>query len=117
MEPQKGFYNIKNKRANLFSLPTCCHHHPINLAQIFTSQCDTEKILFFEIPPYWGCFILEKWFQTKQGMVWLFCHAAKAMKNSGKQKVKLALRIKYNYCTFADLIVVITIGFKTLLIN
>lgn len=50
-------------------------------------------------------------------MAWLFCHVAKAMKNSSKQKVNLALRIKYNYCTFADLIVVITIGFKTLLIN
>ncbi len=47
----------------------------------------------------------------------LFCHAANAMKNSRKQKVKLALRIKLNYCTFADLIVVITEGFKTLLIN
>ncbi len=50
-------------------------------------------------------------------MLWLFCHVAKVMKNSWKQKVKLALRIKYNYCTFADLIVVITIGIKTLLIN
>ncbi len=50
-------------------------------------------------------------------MAWLFDDVAKAMKNSSKQKVKLALRIKYNYCTFADLIVVITIGFKTLLIN
>ncbi len=47
----------------------------------------------------------------------LFCHGAKTMKNSRKQKIKLALRIKLNYCTFADLIVVITEGFKTLLIN
>ncbi|WP_185210692.1 hypothetical protein [Sphingobacterium mizutaii] len=80
-------------------------------------QHDTKKT-YFAIPSHiGGCIILDEWFQTKQGMLWLFCHVAKAMKNSWKQKVKLALRIKYNYCTFADLIVVITIGIKTLLIN
>ncbi|WP_313368631.1 hypothetical protein, partial [Sphingobacterium mizutaii] len=44
MEPQKGLYILKNKRANLFSLSICCHQLQINFIPIFYSQYD-PKIL------------------------------------------------------------------------
>ncbi|WP_312698435.1 hypothetical protein, partial [Sphingobacterium mizutaii] len=40
----KGVLYLKNKRANRFSLPICCHHLPINLAQIFSSQDDPNVV-------------------------------------------------------------------------
>jgi len=63
--------------------------------------------------------ILKKGLQLEEFWNWYLVpeKTIKKQKENKIQKTKLPLRIKLNYCTFADLFVVITKGFKTLLIN